>query len=164
MAINRNWCRTDGARLEYAPTWLMTDEGLVVNPSSEQYIAAGWLVNAVTPPQPPEGQMVSATRYVAQDGRVVAVYEYEPIPKMQKRYSRKRFYLALAKRNVYTSFKAWAEAADVLNGLTVWELLQVSTYLQSDDAEFVAMKTVADATFGAELIDAVLAESEDEEW
>lgn len=88
----------------------------------------------------------------------------EPVPPSPKRYSRKKFYLALARRNVYTQFKAWAEAANVLNGLTVWELLQVSTYLQSDDQEFVAMKTVADATFGAELIDAVLAESEDEEW
>lgn len=88
MAVNRNWCRTDGARLEYAPTWLMTDEGLVVNPSSEQYIAAGWLANAVTPPQPPEGQMVAATRYVAHDGRVVAVYDYEPIKPTVDDYNR----------------------------------------------------------------------------
>lgn len=168
MAINRNWVKTDGTVLTFAPTWLKTDAGLVVNPSEEQYRAAGWMLNAVEPPSPPEVQMVTSTQYAVKCERglysVEAVYEYAPIPQGPKRYSRKRFYLALARRNVYTQFKSWAEAADVLNGLTVWELLQVSTYLQSDDAEFLAMKAVADATFGAELIDAVLAESEDEEW
>lgn len=168
MAVNRNWCKTDGTALTFAPTWLKTGSGLVVNPGDEQYRAAGWMANAVNPPSPPEGHMVTSTRYeiVCEGGlySVVAVYEYATIPQAPKRYSRKKFYLALARRDVYTQFKAWAESADVLNGLTVWELLQVSTYIQSDDAEFLAMKTVADATFGAELIDAVLAESEDEEW
>ena len=115
-------------------------------------------------PLDPNDEYKPLIKVVRQRYEFLPIPTPEPVPPSPRRYSRKKFYLALARRDVYTQFKAWAESADVLNGLTVWELLQVSTYLQSDDPEFVALKTVADATFGAELIDSVLVESEDEEW
>lgn len=169
MAYNRNWVKTDGTRLEFALTWLNTDAGRVINPSDEQYLAAGWKRNAVQPPAPPEGMIVVETRYETRGGSVVAVYDYAeitPTPPMPKRYSKKRFSLALAKRGIFQAFDEWAGATEVIpgSGLTVKRVLADSWYMSDSDDEFKAVKAVAEAKFGADRIAEVLAESEDEEW
>lgn len=105
MAVNRNWVKTDGVRLEFAPTWLNTDAGLVINPSEDQYRADGWLQNGVEQPAPPDGQMVAATRYEARDGRVVAVYDYAQAPKTPRVFSKLYLIIALQKRGLYERFK-----------------------------------------------------------
>ena len=104
MAVNRRWVKTDGSELTYAPTWLKTDAGLVVNPSAEQYRAAGWLQNGVEPPAPPEGMMVAGTRYEARDGRVVAVYDFSPIPRAPRVFSKLYLVMVLKKRGLWTRF------------------------------------------------------------
>ena len=113
MAVNRNWCKTDGRRLEYSPTWLRTDAGVVINPSDEQYLAAGLKRNAVQPPEPPAGQMVAATRYVVQEDRVVAVYEYEPVPKAPRVFSKLYLVMALKKRGLFEQFMVVVRAAQL---------------------------------------------------
>lgn len=104
MAVNRKWVKTDGKTITYAPTWLKTDAGLVVNPRAEQYSAAGWLQNGVEPPAPPEGMMVASMRYEARDGRVVAVYEYAEAPKVPRVFSKLNLVLALKKRDLWLRF------------------------------------------------------------
>lgn len=169
MAVNRNWVKTDGRSLEYAPTWLKTDAGIVVNPNDDQYLALGWLKNARNAPETHEGYTARVEGYEARDGQIYAVYAYDavtPPPTMPKRYSKKRFSLALAKRGIFQAFDAWAEATEVIpgSGLTVKRVLADSWYMSDEDDEFKAVKAVAEAKFGADRIAEVLAESEDEEW
>lgn len=157
MALNRNWVKTDGTRLEYAPTWLKTDAGLVINPNEWQYLASGWKRNCVQPPAPPAGQMVAATLYVEQGDSVFAVYDYEPIPRAPRVFSKLYLILALQNRGLYDKFKDLLDAA----GLTdLWlaaneiseefpgfaeYLLQARTalYLTSDEAEDILAEAVA---------------------
>ena len=169
MAVNRNWVKTDGRHIEYAPTWLRTDAGIVVNPTDEQYLAAGWLKNARNSPDTREGYVARVEGYETRGDSIVAVYAYEavtPPPAMPKRYSKKRFSLALAKRGIFQAFDEWAGATEVIpgSGLTVRRVLADSWYMSDVDDEFKAVKAVAEAKFGAERIAEVLAESEDEEW
>lgn len=169
MAYNRNWVKTDGTRLEFALTWINTDAGRVINPSDEQYLAAGWKRNAVQPPAPHESMIVVETRYETRGDSIVAVYGYAevtPPPAMPKRYSKKRFSLALAKRGIFQAFDEWAGTTEVVpgSGLTVKRVLADSWYMSDEDDEFKAVKAVAEAKFGADRIAEVLAESEDEEW
>lgn len=113
MAYNRKWVKTDGKTITCAPTWLMTDAGLVVNPSDEQYRAAGWMTNMVEPPSPPDGQMVASTRYVDQGDRVVAVYDYAPIPRAPRVISKLYLVLALKRRGLYDQFVLVVRAAQL---------------------------------------------------
>ena len=97
-------------------------------------------------------------------------YEFQPIPPAPppppKRYSKKKFSLALAKRGIFTAFDAWADETEVIpgSGLAVKRVLADSWYMSDADDEFKAVKSVAEAQFGADRIAEVLAESEDEEW
>ena len=169
MAVNRNWVKTDGRSLEYAPTWLRTDAGIVVNPTDEQYRAAGWFKNARNAPETREGYTARVEGYETRYGQIYAVYAYDavtPPPAIPKRYSKKRFSLALAKRGIFQAFDEWAGATEVIpgSGLTVKRVLADSWYMSDVDDEFKAVKAVAEAKFGADRIAEVLAESEDEEW
>jgi len=104
---------------------------------------------------------VCRQRYSIQD-----VPEPEPVPAPPKRYSKKKFSLALAKRGIFAAFDAWADATEVIpgSGLTVKRVLADSWYMSDADDEFKAVRAVAEAQFGADRIAEVLAESEDEEW
>ena len=115
MAVNRRWVKTDGTRIEYAPTWLKTDAGLVINPTDEQYRAAGWLQNAVSAPETRDGYVARLSGYEARDGRVVAAYEFAPIPTQPppppRIFSKLYLILALQKRGLYDQFKEMIFAA-----------------------------------------------------
>ena len=117
MAVNRNWVKTDGKSLEYAPTWLRTDAGIVINPSDEQYLAAGWMANEVQSPSPPEGMMTSGKRYevVCEMGKysVVAVYEYAPAPKVPRVFSKLYLVMALKRRGLFEQFMVVVRAAQL---------------------------------------------------
>lgn len=114
------------------------------------------------------GEYVPLKKVCRQRYRFVPVHEPEPVPELEpvKRYSKKRFDLALAKRGIFAAFDAWATSTEVVpgSGLTVARVLADSWYMSSDDEEFLSLKAVAEAQFGAERIADVLAESEDEEW
>ena len=106
MAVNRNWVKTDGRHLEYAPTWLRTDAGIVVNPSDEQYLAAGWLKNARNSPETREGYTARIEGYEARDGQIYAVYAYDAVTPPPRVFSKLYLILALKKRGLYEQFKA----------------------------------------------------------
>lgn len=111
MAVNRNWVKTDGKHLEYAPTWLRTDAGIVVNPTDEQYRAAGWLKNARNAPETREGYVARAEGYEAREGRIYAVYAYEAVTPPPRVFSKLYLILALKKRGLYEQFKAMLASA-----------------------------------------------------
>ena len=112
------------------------------------------------------GEYVPLKKVCRQRYRFVPVLEPEPVPPPPKRYSKKKFSLALAKRGIFQAFDAWADETEVIegSGLTVKRVLADSWYMSDGDDEFKAVRAVAEAKFGADKIAAVLAESEDEEW
>lgn len=111
MAVNRNWVKTDGKSLEYAPTWLRTDAGIVVNPSDEQYLAAGWLKNALNAPETREGYIARVEGYEARDGQIYAVYAYDAVTPPPRVFSKLYLILALKKRGLYEQFKSMLASA-----------------------------------------------------
>lgn len=87
MTKNKNFCRPsqDGKSLEIAPVILPPKTSA---PTEEEYNEAGWFLNAVQPPSPPEGKVVSDTSYVYDPdyNAVVAVYTYSdpPLPTLDE--------------------------------------------------------------------------------
>ena len=83
-------------------------------------------------------------------------YEFADIPEevklpQPKRYSKKRFSLALAKRGIFSAIDAWADNTEVIpgSGLTVKRVLADSWDMSDADDEFKAIRGVAEAQFGA---------------
>lgn len=167
--MNRNFARIDEAdpsRLKFAPDCL---GGSLDAPTAEQYIAEKWLPVAYNAPEPLDGMVARFVRWDASDGRISRVYEYDeltPAPDVPKRYSKKKFSLALARRGIFGAFDEWAKSTEVIegSGLTIARVLADSWFMQGDDPEFIAVKGVAESKFGVDKIAEVLAESEDEEW
>lgn len=147
MAVNRNWVKTDGKHLEYAPTWLRTDAGIVVNPTDEQYRAAGWLKNAQNAPETREGYVARVEGYEAREGRIYAVYAYDAVTPPPRVFSKLYLILALKKRGLYDQFKAmlasagledlWIAANELNDGFDGFDsfVAQAKTALGLSDAE-----------------------------
>ena len=147
MAVNRNWVKTDGKHLEYAPTWLRTDAGIVINPSDEQYRAAGWLKNACNAPETRKGYVARVEGYEARDGQIYAVYAYEAVTPPPRVFSKLYLILALKKRGLYEPFKAmlasagledlWIAANELNDGYDGFDsfVAQAKTALGLTDAE-----------------------------
>ena len=147
MAVNRNWVKTDGKHLEYAPTWLRTDAGIVVNPSDEQYLADGWLKNASNSPETREGYVARVEGYEARDGQIYAVYAYEAVTPPPRVFSKLYLILALKKRGLYEQFKSmlasagledlWIAANELNDGYDGFDsfVAQAKTALGLTDAE-----------------------------
>ena len=147
MAVNRNWVKTDGKSLEYAPTWLRTDAGIVVNPSDEQYLALGWLKNARNAPETRDGFTARVDGYEARDGQIYAVYAYEAVTPPPRVFSKLYLIIALKKRGLYEQFKAmlasagledlWIAANELNDGYDGFDsfVAQAKTALGLTDAE-----------------------------
>jgi len=75
---NKFYCKPteDGKSISYAPVCIPPK---LTVPTEEEYNEHGWYYNAVEPPEPPEGKVVSSTLYFVEDNEVVAKYEYEDI-------------------------------------------------------------------------------------
>ena len=147
MAVNRNWVKTDGKHLEYAPMWLRTDAGFVVNPTDEQYLALGWLKNARNAPETREGYVAHVEGYEARDGQIYAVYAYDAVTPPPRVFSKLYLILALKKRGLYEQFKAmlasagledlWIAANELNDGYDGFDsfVAQAKTALGLTDAE-----------------------------
>ena len=81
MVKNKNFCRpsADGKSLDYAPVILPPKTSA---PTEWEYNDAGWFANAVVPPSPPEGKVLSDTtyRYDEEQNAIVADYTYVDAP------------------------------------------------------------------------------------
>lgn len=80
MSNNKEYCApiNFGKAIEYAPVFIPPS---VLTPSEEVYNANGWFKNAIKPPSPPEGKIVSSTHYEVVDNKVIATYQYSDPPK-----------------------------------------------------------------------------------
>lgn len=87
MTYNKEYCKpiNNGTSVEYAPTIIPPSP---LAPTAEEYAAAGWYRNAITPPSPPAGQCVETVTYVVEDGKVVANYTYCDMPLRTRIFSK----------------------------------------------------------------------------
>ena len=162
-AVNREYGRTDGQTITYAPMWLTSD---LRRPKHVEYVSAGWYRIAVQPAAPGTNQVVSAVTYAVSNDQVVAVYAYTNAAPPVVRYSKRKLSIALAKRGLFEKFDAWARTAEAVpgSGLTVARLIADSQYMQYDDEDFLTVRAVAVQMFGETVVAELLRESEDESW
>lgn len=112
-----------------------------------------------------EGHELVRVGWEERDGAIYAVYDERELPPRIVRWSKRKFVLALATRKLYTRFCEWADSVEAIpgSGLTISALLGQSTFMQSDDLNLAAVIGAAKELLGAETVDEILAESEDNE-
>ena len=147
--INPEWCRvTDGgAGVEYAPLSLPGVEGV---PGDEDYRAAGWLLNAVRIPAPPQGKRVASVTFREEDGSVVGDFAYEAVPRT---FSKMKVVAALAEEGVWEDVKAWIE------GSGLYDIYLAAQDFAEDNEHFAQGKAQLQAALGwsDERVEALLA-------
>lgn len=162
--MNKNFCKVidDGAAIEYAPSQFFPNPE---TPSEAEYLAHGWLKNAITGPSPAEGYMVASTRYEARGESVYAVYEYAPIPAPVRTFSKLKIYgaiVSLPDANGVTAWervKAWLEGKTI-GGVNGWMAFQLAQDITDDHPLFEALADEARQLLGLteEQFDALLNE------
>lgn len=160
---NRNWGRvTDEGVLVLAPE--VFDKGV---PSLDDYREHGYHHVTYNEPEQRNGLVAHFARWRLDDDEIVRSWDYvspsesDTVP---KRYAKRKFILALAKMGYLERWDSFAERIELLPGLSVRRMFDESTWLQSDDEQFVAVLAEARKLFGDDVVDTALAESEDEEW
>lgn len=112
-----------------------------------------------------EGHELVRVGWEERDGAIYGVWDERELPQRVVRYSKRKFVLALATRKLYTRFCEWADSVEAIpgSGLTISALLGQSTFMQSDDQNLSAVIGAAKELLGAETVEEILAESEDDE-
>ena len=97
-----------------APKAVRTPQGIVCNPTAEQYAAIGaYPLAADTPPTPPEGKVAIADGYELVDGEWVKKWRYEDAPPPPPRtFSKYKLVCALQTANVWPQIKEWLQSQD----------------------------------------------------
>lgn len=97
-----------------APKAVRTPQGIVCNPTAEQYAAIGaYPLAADTPPTPPEGKMVIHDGYELRDSAWHRVYRYDDAPPpLPRTFSKYRLVCALQTANVWPQIKEWLLSQD----------------------------------------------------
>lgn len=126
--INIDYARpTDnGTRFEYAPASLWPNPG---TPTEVEYNTAGWFRQAIEPPCPPEGKIVTSRRYEIVANKCVAVYTYTDAPQRARVFSKLKLYVALVQSDLWDELKSWLESQtfDGINAYTAFSLAQELT-------------------------------------
>lgn len=98
--------------LSPAPKAVRTPQGIVCNPTAEQYAAIGAYPLAADTP-PPEGKVAVPTGYELRDSAWHRVYRYEDAPPPPPRtFSKYRLVCALQTANVWPQIKEWLLSQD----------------------------------------------------
>lgn len=116
--------------LSPAPKAVRTPQGIVCNPTAEQYAAIGaYLLAADTPPTPPEGKVAVATGYEVRDGAWHRTYRYEDAPPPPPRtFSKYRLVRALQTAEVWDTVKSWLQSQE-----GAWDLYLAAEDISEDE-------------------------------
>lgn len=111
--------------LSLAPKAVRTAQGIVCNPTAEQYASIGAYPLAADPaPTPPEGKVAIANGYELRNGEWHRTYRYEDAPPPTPRtFSKYRLVRALQTEGVWLQVKEWLQSQD-----GAWDL-----YLAAED-------------------------------
>lgn len=149
MALCHDFCKPieNGAKIEYAPDHFPPS---YTAPSEAEYNAAGFFRCAITPPEPAEGYTVASTRYEVQSGKVVAVYEYAPIPAPIRVFDIARVIYWSDKHDIFVRLKELCGESITLQMVALGDI-------REDNEDLIELLPALEAEFGAETVAACLA-------
>ena len=154
--MNKNYARLTGGKLQYAPSTLITPQGIIMNPKRLSYLQAGWkLLDLQTPAEAPEGKEYVISGYTETATDIRAIYKLIPLNPPPRTYSKLRLVTALTKRGIWAAFRDWLTETDL------YDLFLAAQSFRSDHPQFTAALTAAQTRFhlSAEETAAILAES-----
>ena len=130
----------DGAKIEYAPASIWPNPG---TPTEAEYNAAGWYRLAIQPPDPPEGKVVTATRFVVRDNLLVADYTYGDAPPRVRVFCVADLIEAMMQKGIWAEARAWIEAEGLL------DLVLSTKEIQEDYPTFATARAALQEALGA---------------
>ena len=111
--MNRNYGRLVGGEVEYAPAKITKDDGTVImSPSAETYLAAGWKRIVDEPPTAEDGCTVEVSGWDETADSIVRVYKQvpdEPTPSKARVFSKLKLVAALKAADKWVLVKTWIE-------------------------------------------------------
>ena len=154
--MNKNYARLTGGKLQYAPSTLITPQGIIMNPKRLSYLQAGWKFLDLQPPaEAPEGKEYVISGYTETQTDIRPVYKLVAIETPPRTYSKLRLVTALASRGLWSAFRDWLVETDL------YDLFLAAQDFRSDHPQFAAALAAAQTRFhlSAEETAAILAES-----
>lgn len=161
--LNRNYGKLrDDARIIYAPSEIKVGNTYYPAPTAEQYAACGYYPIDSTKPEKDGAYFVPTEYGDIVDGRIVRRYDERPIvapPPQVVRYSKLKLIVATKAAGKWDAIKSFIASAGYEDE---WQACQ---FLSSGYEQFEQAKTaiIASGIATAEEIEAILAESVDEE-
>ena len=143
--MNRNYGKLVAGEVEYAPAKITKDDGTVVmSPTAETYLAAGWKRIVDEPPAAEPGHTVEVSGWDETADRIVRVYKQVPseTPEAKPRvFSKLKLVAALKEADKWVLVKTWIEE----RGL--WDYYLAAQNFREDNEMFsnavAAIKTSA---------------------
>lgn len=132
--INRNFGKLDDqGALTYAPTALVSDGRMILNPRAETYARAGYLpIDNAAPIEPPhEGYHYTPDGWEERDGAIRRVWREEPNPPPPpRRWTRLSIKTALATAGMLDAARQYLASTEIATGYTAWEALTDCDYIE----------------------------------
>ena len=111
--MNRNYGKLVAGEVEYAPAKITKDDGTVVmSPSAETYLAAGWKRIVDEPPAAEPGHIVEVSGWDETADSIVRIYKQvpdEPQPTKARVFSKLKLVAALKAADKWVLVKTWIE-------------------------------------------------------
>ena len=154
--MNKNYARLTGGKLQYAPSTLITPQGIIMNPKRLSYLHDGWkFLDLQTPAEAPEGKEYVISGYTETQTDIRPVYKLIAIETPPRTYSKLRLVTALASRGLWSAFRDWLIETDL------YDLFLAAQDFRSDHPQFTTALAAAQSNFSltAEETAAILSES-----
>ena len=130
--MNKSYGKLTGGQIEYAPESIETESGVVVNPTAESYLAAGWKKVVDVPPAPEEGCEVAISKWIEDETTITCVYKQVPKKKDYPRtFSKLKLVSALKAKDRWVLVKTWIEEKGY------YDYYVAAQYFTEDHAVFV---------------------------
>ena len=132
--MNRNYGRLVGGEVEYAPAKITKDDGTVVmSPSAETYLAAGWkrIVDELPAAEP--GHTVEVSGWDETADSIVRIYKQvpdEPTPGKARVFSKLKLVAALKEADKWVLVKTWIEER------SLWDYYLAAQNFREDNEMF----------------------------
>ena len=109
--MNKLYGKIVSNKLEYAPTSVETESGVVVNPTEATYLAAGYKKISDNPPAAEEGCHVEVTGYTETADTITVVYKqvHGSEDKGTRVFSKLKLVTELKARDRWVLVKTWIE-------------------------------------------------------
>ena len=140
--MNKNYARLTGGKLQYAPSTLITPQGIIMNPKRLSYLQAGWkFLDLQAPAEAPEGKEYVISGYTETTTDIRAIYKLVPLNPPPITYSKLRLIAAFSKRNLWQQVRDWLIETDL------YDLFLAAQDFRSDHPQFTAALSAAQSNF-----------------